>query len=52
MDEYCAKLRAEAGVLLLPGTLLEPESASFRVGFGRANFAEGLARWEDFEARR
>lgn len=47
--DFCRNLVEQAGVLLLPGELYAPEySAHFRIGFGRANLPEALARLEDF----
>jgi len=34
----------EKGVLLLPGTLYDHPGNHFRIGFGRKDFGEGLAR--------
>lgn len=36
------------GVLLLPGTLYAPGLNHFRVGFGRENLPEALARFDDY----
>jgi len=47
--DFCRALVENAGVLLLPGALYAPEySAHFRIGFGRANMPEALARWEEY----
>lgn len=40
------RLVAETGILILPGSLYEADAARFRLGFGRADFAEGLAELE------
>jgi len=40
---FCDALRRDAGILLLPGTLVEPGSRAFRVGLGRGGFAAGLS---------
>ena len=42
---YCERLVAETGVLLLPGTVYD-EPAHVRLGFGRENMPEALARFE------
>jgi aspartate/methionine/tyrosine aminotransferase len=47
-DEFCSRLLREQGVLLAPGRLFQGDPASFRVGFGRADFAEGLAELDRF----
>lgn len=47
--EFCRALVESAGVLLLPGDLYAPEyAAHFRIGFGRANLPEALARLDAF----
>ena len=51
VDEFCEALVQDAGVMLLPGTLYEPHSNAFRVGFGRKNLPEALQRFADFLAR-
>jgi aspartate/methionine/tyrosine aminotransferase len=46
-DELCRQLEEHAGVLLLPGSIYDATyAAHFRVGLGRSNFAQGLARLE------
>ncbi len=46
-DPFCADLVAKAGIMLLPGSLYGPQfGASFRLGFGRRNLPEALARLE------
>lgn len=47
-EAYCHQLAAEAGVLLLPSSRLGYGDGHFRMGFGRENFAEGLAKYEAF----
>lgn len=46
-DAYCEKLLNETGVLLLPSSAYRYGNSHVRVGFGRKNFPEGLAHWED-----
>jgi aspartate/methionine/tyrosine aminotransferase len=48
VDAFCADLLEQAGVLLLPGTLYEPGSAAFRIGFGRRNLPEALAGLDEY----
>lgn len=48
VEEFCADLVDKAGVLLLPGTLYEAGSQSFRIGFGRRNLPESLSRLDAF----
>ncbi len=44
VDEFCHRMVAERGVLLLPGSLYDHPGNHFRIGFGRRDFGEGLAR--------
>jgi aspartate/methionine/tyrosine aminotransferase len=48
IDEFCDKLVAEKGVLLLPANIYSYEGQYFRMGFGRKNFAEGLEKFEEY----
>jgi aspartate/methionine/tyrosine aminotransferase len=53
VDAFCADLVEKSGVLLLPGGIyaseLGPTPADhFRIGFGRAGMAEGLAAFRDY----
>jgi aspartate/methionine/tyrosine aminotransferase len=48
VDRFCRDVRQEAGVLLLPGTLYDPDSSHFRIGFGRADMPTGLEKLEAF----
>jgi len=41
---FCDDLMEKYGVLLMPGTLFSYDDMHVRVGFGRKNFPEGLAR--------
>lgn len=45
-EDLSRRLREEAGVLVVPGTVFEPTSREIRVGFGRAGFPEGLAHFD------
>ncbi len=44
VESFCREMRERAGVLLLPGTVYDPGSSHFRIGFGRANLSQGLVR--------
>jgi aspartate/methionine/tyrosine aminotransferase len=44
VESFCRKIREQASVLLLPGTVYDPGSSHFRIGFGRTNLAQGLER--------
>ena len=46
-DVFCADLLERAGVLLLPGTVFDPASHELRLGFGRRNMPEALARLDE-----
>ena len=47
-DQFCERVVQEAGVLLLPGTVFGDVDNHFRIGFGRSDAAEGLARLEAY----
>ncbi len=51
VDAFCEDLVAEAGVLLLPGSLYGPDYNAFRVGFGRKNLPEVLEKFENYLKR-
>lgn len=46
IEALSQKLAAEAEVLLLPGGVYDAGDSHFRLGFGRRNFAKGLAALE------
>ena len=46
--QFCQDLVQKAGVLLLPGTLYRKDLEFLRIGFGRRNMAECLAKLEGF----
>jgi aspartate/methionine/tyrosine aminotransferase len=48
VDELCADLVEQAGVLLLPGTLYGADYNNFRIGFGRKNLPEAIERFEAY----
>ena len=48
VDDFCARLRAEQGVLLLPGTVYGHAGNHFRIGFGRLGTPAALARLDAF----
>jgi aspartate/methionine/tyrosine aminotransferase len=48
VDAFCKALMKSAGVLLLPGTLYDDHGNHFRIGFGRRNLPEAIARLEQF----
>lgn len=54
VDEFCHALVIQQGVLLLPGRLFDDDAQPmhlenhFRIGFGRKNLSEALARLRDF----
>jgi aspartate/methionine/tyrosine aminotransferase len=51
VDEFCEKLVDATGVLLLPGKVYDWAEPHFRIGFGRQNMAEALARLEEYASR-
>ena len=52
IDEFARDLVSEEGVLLLPGSIYEHPGNHFRIGFGRRNMPEALARLERFARAR
>ena len=51
IDAFAQNLLDAEGVLLAPGSLFGHPGNHFRLGFGRAGFAEGLARFEAYVER-
>ena len=45
--DYCDGLIKKCGVMLLPANLFGLDGPFFRIGFGRKNLPEALARWEE-----
>ena len=52
IDDFARELVDEEGVLLLPGSVYEHAGNHFRLGFGRRNMPEALARLERFAGAR
>jgi len=50
VDAFCARLVETEGVLLLPGSQFEHPGNHFRIGFGRTDMPQALARLHDFVA--
>ena len=48
VERFCERLRAAEGVLLLPGTVYGHADNHFRLGFGRADCGDALARLDSF----
>lgn len=48
VDEFCEDLVQKKGVLLLPASIYECDGQYFRMGYGRANFAESLKKFEEY----
>ena len=44
-EAHSARIRGEAGVLLVPSTLFGLEDRHLRIGLGRAEFPRALASW-------
>ena len=51
IDRFCEELVTETGVLLAPGSVFAAAGNHFRLGFGRTNLPEALARLESFASR-
>jgi len=48
VDTFCDELVSKAGVLLLPGTLFGDTGNHFRIGLGRRNVPEAVARLDEY----
>jgi len=48
VDEFCEKLMQVSGVMLLPGSTYDDSANHFRLGLGRRNLPEAIARLEEF----
>jgi aspartate/methionine/tyrosine aminotransferase len=48
VEEFCEEAVNKKGVLLMPATMYDFEGSYFRMGYGRANFPESLAKFEEF----
>lgn len=48
IQKFCRDLIAKKGVLLLPGNVYETNGNYFRMGYGRKNFKEALAKLEEY----
>lgn len=48
VEQFCFDLVKEKGVLLLPSTKYGFGKSHFRIGFGRADFPQGLQKLEEF----
>jgi aspartate/methionine/tyrosine aminotransferase len=46
--QYTEEVVKETRVMLVPAEMFEYGSSHLRIGFGRANFAEALAVWENY----
>ncbi len=47
VEGFCNRLREGSGVLLLPGSVFGDRNSHFRIGFGRADLPEAVARLEE-----
>lgn len=52
IDDFARELVDEEGVLILPGSIYEAPGNHFRIGFGRRDMPEALARLERFSSAR
>lgn len=44
VEQFCSQVRKETGVLLLPGTVFGIDTPHFRIGYGRRDMPDVLAR--------
>ncbi len=51
VEDFCDKLVKKAGVLLLPGAMYDDSRNHFRLGLGRKNLPQAVARLEEFLAK-
>jgi aspartate/methionine/tyrosine aminotransferase len=51
IERFAEDLVRETGVLIMPGTVFGDAGNRFRLGFGRANMPEALARLDSYAAR-
>lgn len=47
-EEFCNKVVASAGIMLLPSTIYDYDDRHVRIGFGRENFPEALNAFDKF----
>ena len=52
VEAFCHDVVTQASVMVVPGTIFDHRQNHFRVGFGRRNLPEALARLADFLAKR
>lgn len=48
MEDFCDRMAAEKGVLLLPGSIYGFEGNYFRMGYGRKDFSTNLGHFEAY----
>ena len=48
IEDFCDDLVRKAGVLLLPGTMYDDSRNHFRIGLGRKNLPQAVARLEEY----
>ena len=51
VDRFCDELVKRAGVLLMPGSVYDDSRNHFRLGLGRKNLPQAVARMEEFLSR-
>ena len=50
--DLCDQLRTKADVLAVPSALFDMPDKHVRIGLGRATFAAGLAKWDQWQRKR
>jgi aspartate/methionine/tyrosine aminotransferase len=51
IDRFAEDLVAETGTLIMPGTVFADTGNHFRIGFGRTNMPQALARLDEYATR-
>jgi aspartate/methionine/tyrosine aminotransferase len=51
VEQFCAELLDQQGVMIVPGSLFDYPGSHFRIGLGRKNFGEALGRLEEYVSR-
>lgn len=50
--DFCERVVKEAGIMILPSTVYGYDNKHFRIGFGRKNMPEALAKFEEYISKK